>query len=134
MANDATLAHCLMLVNKRATLLCVTLEAGFVSAQEREAASFEFLLNICRGAFDCDTFVHLVTIAAAHLAFEHRMVMRQCERGANFQVTLETCFRRFSWIYDRAGAATCFHVQTPRSVAGLAAHVRDFFYSCALCL
>jgi hypothetical protein len=134
MANGATLPQCFVLIDKRTALLCVTLEACLVFAQEREAASFEFLLNICRRTFDCDTFVHLVTIAAAHLAFEHRMVMRQCERGANFQVTLETCFRRFSWIYDRAGAATCFHVQTPGSVAGLAAHVRDFFYSCALCL
>ena len=77
MANGATLAHCLMLIDKRATLLCVTLEAGFVSAQEREAATFEFLLNICRRAFDGDPLVRLMTIPAAHFAFEHRMVMWQ---------------------------------------------------------
>jgi hypothetical protein len=77
MANGATLAHCLMLIDKRATLLCVTFEAGFVSAQEREAATFEFLLNICRRAFDCDPLVRLMTIPAAHFAFEHRMVMWQ---------------------------------------------------------
>ena len=82
-----------MLVNPRAALLCVTLEAGFVSAQERKTAGFELLLNICRRAFDRDAFVYLMTIGAAHFAFEHRMMMRQCERCANFEVTLETSLR-----------------------------------------
>ena len=63
MADDATLAHRLVLVDKRAALLRVTLEAGFVLAQERKAAGFEFLLNICRRAFDRDPFVHFMTIA-----------------------------------------------------------------------
>ena len=77
MADDATLPHCLVLVDKRAALLRVTLEAGFVSAQERKAAGFEFLLDICRRAFNRDAFVYLMTIGAAHFAFEHRMMMRQ---------------------------------------------------------
>ena len=77
MANGATLAHCLVLIDKRAALLRVTLEAGFVSAQESKAAGFELLLNICRGAFDRDPFVRFMAIAAAHLAFKHRMMMRQ---------------------------------------------------------
>ena len=93
MADGATLAQRLMLVDKRAALLRVTLEAGLVSAQERKTAGFEFLLNICRRALDRDAFVYLMTIRAAHLAFEHRMMMRQLECGANFQVTLKTCFR-----------------------------------------
>ena len=84
---------CLVLVNQRAALLRVTLEAGFVSAQERKTAGFEFLLNICRRALDRDAFVHLMTIRAAHFAFEHRMMMRQCERCANFEVTLEASLR-----------------------------------------
>jgi hypothetical protein len=134
MAHRATLTHCLMLIHERAALLRVTLEAGLVFAQERKAAGFELLLKICRRAFDRDSLVRLMTIAAAHFAFEHRMVMRQRECRANFQVTLETRLRRLSRIYDRASAATCFHVQTSGPVAGLAAHVRDFFYSCALCL
>jgi hypothetical protein len=77
MANSATLAHCLVLVDKRAALLGVTLEAGLVFAQERKAAPFEFLLDICRRALDRDAFVHFVTIGAAHFAFEHRMVVWQ---------------------------------------------------------
>ena len=68
---------CLVLVDKRAALLRVTLEAGFVFAQERKAAGFEFLLDICRRALNRDAFVYLMTIRAAHFAFEHRMVMRQ---------------------------------------------------------
>ena len=93
MADDATLAQRLVLVDKRAALLRVTLEAGLVFAQERKTAGFEFLLNICRRAFDRDAFVHFMTIGAAHFAFEHRMMMRQCERCANFEVTLETSLR-----------------------------------------
>ena len=93
MARDTTLAHCLVLINKRPALLCVTLEAGFVSAQERKTAGFEFLLDICRRVFNRDAFVYLMTIGAAHLAFEHWMMMRQCERCANFEVTLEASLR-----------------------------------------
>ena len=77
MADDATLTHCLVLINKWAALLCVTLEAGFVSGQESKAAGLELLLNVCRGALGRDPFVRFMTIAAAHLALEHRMMMRQ---------------------------------------------------------
>ena len=93
MADGATLAQRFMLVDKRAALLRVTLETGFVFAQERKTAGFEFLLDICRRSFNGDAFVYLMTIGTAHLAFEHRMMMRQCERCANFEVTLETSFR-----------------------------------------
>src|SRR4029453_15873666 len=123
MANGATLAHCLMLIDKRATLLCVTLEAGFVSAQEREAATFEFLLNICRRAFDCDPLVRLMTIRAAHFAFEHRMVMWQREPGANFQVALEAGFRRLARIDDGTSPAASLDMQTPWAVTRFAPHV-----------
>jgi hypothetical protein len=127
MANGATLAQCLMLVDKRTALLRVTLEAGFVFAQKRKAAGLEFLLNICRRAFDRDAFVHFVTIGAAHFAFEHRVMMRQRECRADFQVTLKASLRRFPWIDNRTGAATGFHVQAPRPVTRFAAHVRNLF-------
>src|SRR5437763_1595583 len=96
MANDTTLTHCLMLINKRAALLCVTLEAGFVSGQESKATGSELLLNIRRGAFGRDPFVWFMAIAAAHLALEHRMMMRQLKCCADVQVTLETGVWRFS--------------------------------------
>jgi hypothetical protein len=110
MADRATLPHCLVFINKRAALLGVTLEAGLVLAQERKAAGFELLLNVRRRTFDGDAFVHFVTISAAHFAFEHGVMMRQGERCANFQVTLETGFGRLSRIYDGTGSAACFDV------------------------
>jgi hypothetical protein len=131
MTDDTSLAHCLMLVDERAALLRVTLEARFVSAHKSKTASFERLLNICRCAFDRDPFVRLVTIGAAHFAFQHRMMMRQLECRSNFQVTLETGFRRLSWIDDRTSPAPGFDVQTPRPVARLAAHVRGLLWSFA---
>jgi hypothetical protein len=136
MANGATLPQRLVLVYERTALLCVTLEAGLVFAQERKTAGFELLLNIRRSAFNRDAFVYLMTIRAAHFAFRHRVMMRQCERCANFQVTLKTSFRRLPWIDDRTSAASGFDVQTPRPVARLAAHVRDLLCSssAALCL
>jgi hypothetical protein len=127
MANKTTLAHCLVLIDKRAALLCVTLEAGFVSTQESEATGSELLLNVCRSALGGDPFVRFMAIAAAHLALGHRMMMRQLECRANFQVTLETSVRRFSRIDDRARFAASLDVQTPRSVARLATHVLRIF-------
>ena len=93
MADSATLAQRLMLVDKRSALLRVALEAGLVFTHEGKAPCFEFLLDICRRAFDRDALVGLMTIRAAHFAFEHGMVMRQSECCANLQVTLKTCFR-----------------------------------------
>lgn len=93
MADHTTLTQCLMLVNKRAALLGVALKTSFVFAQESEAAGFERLLNIGATAFDCDSFVRVVTIGATHFAFQHWMVVRQLERRTNLQVTLETSFR-----------------------------------------
>jgi len=50
-------------------------------------------------------------------------MVRQVERRANFQVTLETGFRRLSRIDDRAGPTAGFDVQTARSMTRLAANV-----------
>jgi hypothetical protein len=127
MANDTTLSHCLVLIHKWTALLRVTFEAGFVSAQKREPAGFKPLLNIRRRAFDRDPFVRFMAIAAAHLAFEYRMMMWQLKRCADFQVTLETSVRRLSWIDDRASAAAGLNVQTPGPVARLAADVLCVF-------
>jgi hypothetical protein len=134
MADRATLADCLVLKHERTALLCVTLEAGFVSAQESKTAGFKLLLNIRRRTFDRDPLVQFVTIGAAHLAFGYRMMVWQLERRANFQVTLETRFRRFSRIYDCASSAAGLDVQTPGSMARFAAHVRNLLWSfAALC-
>ena len=79
MASGATLAHRLVFIDEWAPLLCVTFEAGFVSAQKSKATASELLLNICRRALDCDPFVRFVAITAAHLTLEHWVMMRQLE-------------------------------------------------------
>jgi ABC-type Na+ transport system ATPase subunit NatA len=76
MTDAATLSHRFVLVHKGTALLRVTLEAGFVSAEERKSTAFKPLLDICRGALGRNPFVRLMAIAAAHLSFEHRMMMR----------------------------------------------------------
>jgi hypothetical protein len=135
MADHTALAHCLVLVNKWPALLGVALEAGFVSAQESEAAAFERLLNIGPATFDRDSLVRVVTIGATHFAFRHRMMVRQLELCAHFEVTLETSFRRLPRIDDRTSTAASFDMQTPGTVARFAAHVRGLLYSyAALCL
>jgi len=93
MTNSAPLPHRFVLINKWAALLCVTFEAGFVSAEKSKAAASELLLNICRGALRRDPLVRFMAIAATHLAFQHRMMMRQLKRCAHVQVTLETGVR-----------------------------------------
>jgi hypothetical protein len=87
-------------------LLGVALEAGFVSAQESEATAFQHLLNICRRTFDSNAHMWIVTIGAAHFAFQHRMVVRQLELRSHFQVTLETSFGRLTRIDNRVGCTT----------------------------
>jgi hypothetical protein len=130
MADTATLTHCFVFIHPRTALLRVTLEAGFVRAEERNSAGFERLLNVCWRALKRDPFVRLMAIAAAHLAFRHRMMMRQLERRANIQVTLETCFRRLPWIDNGATAPAGLDVQTPGPVARLAPHVLRVFAFC----
>jgi len=125
MADRTTLLHCFMWVDPGTSLLCVTLEARFVSAQECKATGFELLLNIRRRTFDRYPLVQLVTIGAAHFALRHRVMVRQLKRCANFQVTLEASFRRLPRIDDRTRSAAGFDMQTPGAVARFAAHVRD---------
>jgi hypothetical protein len=119
-----------MLVHKRAALLCVTLKAGLISAQEAKAGAIECLLNIRCCAFNCDPLVRVVTVAATHFPFGHRMMMRQLELCANIQMTLKARFRRLSRIYDRASSTAGFDMQTPWPVTRLAAHVLGVFTFC----
>jgi hypothetical protein len=127
MADHTTLAYRFVFVHKWAALLCVTLEAGFISAQERKAPCSQLLLNVCLGTLGRYPFVRFMAIAATHFALEHRMMMRQLKRCANVQVTLETGVRRFSRVDNSALSAASFDVQTAGPVAGLATHVLCVF-------
>ena len=127
MAGGATFAHRFVFENKRAALCGVTLQARLICAQKRDAATFDRLLQVCASTLNSASFVRIVAIRAAHLAFEHRMTMRQLEAGPHVGVTLEACGRRFARINDRMRAAAALDVQTSRAVTRFAADVLGVF-------
>jgi hypothetical protein len=131
MADNTALTQCLVFVDKRAALLGVTLEAGLISAQESQTAAFQHLLHIRLRTFNSHPGMRVVTIGAAHFALEHRMMVRQLKRRANFQVTLETSFRRLTRIDNSVRRTSALYVETAGTVAGLTANVLRVF---ALCL
>jgi hypothetical protein len=122
MAGNATLANCFVLENKWPALGGVTFQAGAVRTQHSDATTLHFLRHVGPAAFDRVALVRVMAIGAAYLAFEHRMMMRQVERGADIGVTLETGRRRFPRIYDLAPVAPALDVQTSGAVAGFASH------------
>ena len=78
MTSDAPIGlHWSMLVNKRALLVRVTLDAGGVSAGG-EACLFEF-----------KTAVRIVAVAALHRAFQHLVMERQVELVLGFAMATE---------------------------------------------
>ena len=93
-AADAAFAQGFVFENKRPLLLGVALETGLVHAEQSEAATLDRLRKIGAAAFDGAAFVRVMAISATDLAFEDRMMMRQLEFGAHFEVTLETGLRR----------------------------------------
>jgi hypothetical protein len=127
MADHTALTHCLVLVNKRAALGSVALEAGFVSTQESKASGFERLLNIGPATLDRDPDVRIMAIRAAHFPLQHRVMMRQLELCAHLEMTLETSFRRLARVDNRVRRAATLDVQTARAVARFAADVLCVF-------
>jgi hypothetical protein len=71
--------------------------------------------------------MRIMTIGAADFAFQNRMVVRQLELRAHFQVTLETSFRGLARIDDRVRCAAAFYVQAPRAVTRLASDILCIF-------
>lgn len=93
MADDTSFAQRFVFVDKRAALGGMTLEAGIVSAKERNTPAVDRLCHIGRGAFDGQADMRIMAISATDFAFEHGMMMRQLELGANFKMTLEASLR-----------------------------------------
>ena len=123
MTAQATFAHRFVLEDKRAALRGMTLEAGLVLAEQRDAAALERLRKIRPAAFDRVPFVRVMAIGAAYLPLEHRMMMRQIEFRLHLQMALETSRRRLARINDGPRRATAFHVQTSWPVTRFAANV-----------
>ena len=90
MATDAAFTDCFMFKNERPALRGVTLETGVVLTEQQSSTAFDLLRQTCSAAFDRAAGVRVVTIRAAHLAFQDRMVVRHFKTGPHFKVALET--------------------------------------------
>lgn len=75
-AAHATVAHRFVLVNKWASLRGMALEAGLVFAQESYATADQLLVLAGAASFNASADMRVMTIDAAHLALQYRMVMR----------------------------------------------------------
>ena|ERR1022692_197982 len=120
-AADAALTQCVMLEDNRQRLFAVTLRAAFIEPSHRESA----------GGFENVAPVRIVALHAIHVAFDHRMVLRQMKFRLDVEMTLETGRRVLAGVdYEFAATTTRLHVQAARAVTGfasaLAGHRRAF--------
>lgn len=112
MAGETTFSQRFVFKNVWSTLHRVALETSFVKTRQLRAT-----------ALDRVALVWFMARRAAHFSFEHRMVMRKGELGADFQMTLKTGFWRALWIHDLAPFSTRFDVEASRPVARFTSHV-----------
>src|SRR5437762_10522879 len=113
MAANATFAHRFVFEDKRSALRSMALQAGVVVTEKSRAPTLHALHQIRAAALDRVALVRVMAIGATDLAFEHRMMVREEKRGADFGVTLKTGGRRFAGIDNENVAATArVHVQT----------------------
>jgi hypothetical protein len=119
----ATFPQRFMLVDEWAALGGMTLETSLICREKANPAALERLRKRRTAAFDRVAGVRIMTIGAAHLAFQNRVMMRQLEFRAHFQVTLETGVGGFARINDLARVAAALDMQTSGTVTGLAAHL-----------
>lgn len=113
MAGGASLPHGLMLEDKGTFLSGVALRASVMFHRQSRAAGN-----------DGGSFVGIMTIAAADLSFQHRMVRRKIELASFIEMALKTSFGRFARIDDRVVRAAAFGVQAAWAMARFAAHLR----------
>ena len=109
-ADDATLADCFVLKDKRTALRRMTLETGVIGAHERNPAALDRLVRARSAAFRRHSRMRIVAIGAAHFPFQHRMPMGQLKLRAHVEVTLETGVGRLLRINNRARPAAALDV------------------------
>ena len=108
----ASLAHSLVFEDKRPALGGVALAASFVLREQR-----------CAAAADGRTLVGIVTIAATHLAIQHRMAVGQSKLALFVQMTLEASLGRPFGIENRVVGTTTLIVNAAWAVARFAPDV-----------
>ena len=112
-----------MLEDKGSALGRVTLEAGFVVAEQPSPAPLERLGHVRSAPFDRVSLVRVVAIGATHFPFQHWMMMRQLEFGPHLRVALEAGGGGFSRINNQAALAAALDVQTSGTVTRFAPNV-----------
>lgn len=112
MADHATFTHRFVFVDERTRLLAMALGAGLIQPRHGQTGT-EFQ----------DVFaVRVMALDAIHLAFHHRMVMRQVKFGVRVLVALITGRGVFAGIQDELTASTTRgDVFAAGAVAGFAA-------------
>ena len=110
-AGGASLAHRFMLEHKRPALRRMAPGARLRLGQMRERTAV-------RGI----PAMRIMAIAAAHLPFHDRMMMRQVELAALVEMALETSLRRLLWIQNGVPRAARLGVNATRPMTRLAAH------------
>ena len=111
-AGGAAFPQGLVFEHKRPELCRVTLTAGLVLRKQRSPSGLH------RRAL-----VGVVAVPATHLAFEHRMMVRQVELPALVQMALEAGFGRFARVDDGVARAARLIVNAAGTVARLAPDV-----------
>lgn len=95
MASGATFTQCLVFEDKAPRLIAMALGALLVFARHAQSAS----------RFHDVKAMRVVALHAIHVAFNHRMVLRQFELGMHFHVATETGLRIASGVNDELAAS-----------------------------
>ncbi len=106
MAGRATFTESFMFKDKRAALIFMTVEAGFIDT-----------FQCCCGPGSNIRAVGTVAGRAIHFSFEHGMVMGAIEFYFFVRMTLETSGHIRFRIQDISFSAACVHVQAGRTMA-----------------
>lgn len=116
---DATFAHRLMLEHKWTLLRRVAFNANIIFRHEFRPAAFNHV-----------TFVRIVAINAADLAFDDGMVRGQIELSLLIQMTCETCLRRLVRINDSVGRAARLNMETAGTMTRFAPNIFGVIAGC----
>lgn len=104
---DTSLAHCLVLENKRSLLRDVAADAGVIHRRQLRARPKHRLAA-----------VRLVAIDTRHLPSQDRVAVGKIKLTAFVEVTLETRFGGTPRVHDGAGRPAALHVRAGRAMAG----------------
>ena len=105
--NRAALAHCLMLEDKRSRLIAMTSRTRLIESRQAKATS----------RFHDVSTMRIVALNTVHLAFNHRMMLRQRKLRVRLQVALKAGGRIITGIQNKLSlTAPHLDVFAPRTM------------------